>query len=178
MSVIADEHFSSFIRYHNSFKVYKKLKLIPRSHEMDIITLYGQTRVGKTRWAYFTYPELYSVPPAKQSGCYWDGYEGQATVLIDEMYGNRFSHGFLLQLLDRYPFQVPYHGGQIQFVSTTIIICSNAYPDEWYNQEKFPFQNGPLQRRLIQGRSRICCMEHGQPETLEGYEPLIGPVNQ
>ena len=179
MATIADEHFSSFIRYHNSFREYKKLRLGVRQHEMEIIVLIGATAVGKTQWSYHNYPDLYSVPPPKQSGCYWDGYESQETVLVDEMYGNRFSHGFLLQLCDRYPFQVPYHGGQMSFTSHRLIFCSNSHPDTWYDQNKFPFQGGPLQRRFTQGMSRICLVDVDGVQVIQGYElALIAPVNQ
>ncbi len=142
--------------------------------------LFGSTGVGKSRWAHATYPNLYSLPPTKQSGCYWDGYEGQSTVLIDEAYGSRFSHGFLLQLTDRYSFQVPFHGGQANFYSRTIVFASNKHPSEWYDQDKFPWANGPLHRRMTQGISRIICYpDNGDdPYVDEGYDlQLIAPIN-
>ncbi len=156
-----EDHFSTMVHNHRAFKIYRSIKLPKRAWEMQCITLVGDTGVGKTRWAYDTYPNLYPLPPAKQSGCYWDGYEGQEVVLVDEMYGNRFSHGFLLMLTDRYPFQVPFHGGQMNFCSRIIIFTSNAHPDEWFSgvnldgTPKFPFAGGPLERRLTQGESRI-----------------------
>lgn len=160
----------------------------PRNWEMEIITLIGDTGTGKTRWAYENFPDLYSVPDTKSSGCYWDGYEGQTTVLIDEMYGSRFSHGFLLRLLDRYPFQVPVHGGQVQFSSRRVIMTSNAHPAEWYSglkedgTEKFPWETGPLRRRLTQGSSRIIRVDaaddnRGRFEHLDGAV-VFGPRNK
>lgn len=146
---------------------------------MEVVVLVGDTGTGKTRWAYQEYPDLYSVPPTKSSGCYWDGYSGEETCLVDEMYGSRFSHGFMLQLLDRYPLFVPTHGGQVPFVSRRIIFTSNAHPGEWYNQEKFVFEGGPLQRRMTQGRSRIVRVDPGGVlETLEGCQNphFIGPL--
>ncbi len=71
------------------------------------------------------------------------------------MYGNRFSHGHLLMLLDRYPLQVPVHGGSVEFVSKRIIMTSNAHPRDWYSSDKFTYEDGPLQRRLTQNGSHI-----------------------
>ena len=178
---IAQRHFAQWVRYHRAFQLYGLMQRPPRMWEMEVVVLIGDTGVGKTRWAWDKYPDLFSVPPTKQSGCYWDGYDGQDTVLIDEMYGSRFSHSFLLLLLDRYPMMVPVHGGQVVFSSQRIVITSNAHPEEWYDAEKFPFFEGPLYRRMTQGRSRICRVDPGPVlHTLAGCATpeLIGPLNR
>ncbi len=170
LSQIAEEHFSDFVRYNRGFKEYKRLKANKRHWEMEVITLFGDTATGKTRWAYQTYGEdLYSVPPPKSSGTYWDDYDGQETVLIDEMYGKRFTHGFLLQLLDRYPLCVPVHGSSVNFSSRRIILTSNQHPSLWYNAmyeaHNLVYYHGPLHRRLVQGDS---CIIHCSKDR-EGY---------
>ncbi len=179
-TVIADEHFSQWTRYHKAFREYKRIKRTPRTWEMEIITLVGDTGTGKTLWAYTHYPDLYSVPHAKTSGCYWDGYANQKTVLIDEMYGNRFSHCFLLGLTDRYPFQVPHHGGQSTFGSIRIIFTSNSHPRDWFDSIKFPWAHGPLQRRFTQGVSRVVqFVENADPFVDEGFNLVLNaPINQ
>ncbi len=158
LTVIADNHFALFLRYPKAIKMYKRLKSSKRNWVMEIITLIGDTGVGKTHWAYKNYGyDLYTVPPTKQSGCYWDDYDGQETVLVDEMYGNRFSHGFLLMLTDKYPFTVPDHGGLLNFSSKRIIFTSNANPDIWYKKpyEETSFFDGPLYRRLVRDNSFV-----------------------
>ncbi len=174
-----EEHFEQCTRYMRSFRDYKRIKTVKRLWEMEIITCVGATGTGKTRWAYENYPGLYSLPP-KGTQTWWNGYDGQPVVLIDEMYGNRFSYGFLLMLLDRYPLQVPVHGTQVHFISRTIIFTSNSHPRDWFDAIKFPFANGPLQRRLTQGTSRILqFMENDEPFVDEGYnQALIAPINQ
>ena len=146
---------------------------------MEIIVLIGATGVGKSRYVWDRYPGCYSVPPTKSSGCYWDGYSGEETVFVDEMYGSRFSYSFLLQLTDRYPFYVPVHGGQVVFSSQRIIFASNKHPEEWYDPEKYPFFDGPLFRRMTQGRSRIVRVDPGGGQyILAGCQTpeLIGPL--
>ncbi len=158
LTVIADNHFALWLRYPKAIKMYKRLKSNKRNWVMEIITLIGGTGVGKTHWAYEHYgQDIYTVPPTKASGCYWDDYDGQDTVLVDEMYGNRFSHGFLLMLTDKYPFTVPDHGGLLNFSSKRIIFTSNADPDAWYTKiyESLSFFDGPLYRRLVRGNSFI-----------------------
>jgi len=65
------------------------------------------------------------------SGTWWDGYEGQHTVIIDEFY-SWLRYDFFLRLTDRYPLQVETKGGSVQFVSRRIVFTSNTQPTEWY----------------------------------------------
>jgi len=71
--------------------------------------------------------------PARDSnaGCWWDGYEGQHTVIIDEFY-SWLRYDFFLRLTDRYPLQVETKGGVVQFVSHRIVFTSNTPPTAWY----------------------------------------------
>jgi hypothetical protein len=170
---LADEFFASWVRHHKAFKRYRAVKTPKRNWEMEVIVLIGDTGTGKSRWIAENFPDAYYLPEAKASGCYWDGYEAHETVAVEECYGNRFSHGHLLQLLDRYPMQVPVHGGFTEFSSRRIILTSNAHPAEWYDAQRFPFEGGALQRRMTQGRSRIVRVDPGGIHTvLEGYEPV------
>lgn len=150
-----EETFSVAIRHHRGLNMYADLTRTRRNWEMEVIVLYGGTGTGKTRWAYDNYGEtLYSVPQAKGSGCYWDNYDGQETVLIDEMYGSRFSWGFLLKMLDRQDHEVPYHGGQRRFNSHRIIFTSNIHPHDWYGgtpkdrHPRWTKETNPLCRRI------------------------------
>ncbi len=165
MKEITDEHFESCARYYKYFREYKRIHASPRDWEMEIIVLVGTTGSGKTRWVYDTYGKdnVYSVPEAKGSGTYWDDYDGQETVLVDEMYGKRFSHGFLLRLCDRYQFTVPVHQSAVNFSSKRIIFTSNVHPKEWYtvmyDRTMTSFYHGPLHRRMVQGDSFIAKCE-------------------
>lgn len=164
---IAASHFSDFVRYEKGFRSYKRMNAGHRNWEMEVIVLFGPTGTGKTRWVEERFGKsLYSVPDAKASGTYWDDYDDQDTVLIDEMYGVRFHHGFLLRLLDRYQFTVPVHGGSVNFQSKRIVMTSNKHPSEWYSKmyesTQTVYYRGPLHRRLVQGTSCIIECEYDQ----------------
>ncbi len=147
---------------------------------MEIITLIGETGTGKTRWATENYPDVYKVPSKKGSGLYFDGYDEHDHVLVDEMYGNRFGYGELLDFTDRYPIMIPVHGGLVNFNADVILFTSNAHPSEWYDSEKFPWHGGPLQRRMTTNGSRVYRVDPGGIlELLEGEEPEVqGPQRQ
>ncbi len=170
MISISEDFFSDYCRYNRAFTSYKRLHAPKRNWPMEVITLFGPTGTGKTHWVYATYgDDLYSVPCSKSSGTYWDDYDGETTVLIDEMYGKRFTHSFLLRLLDKYPFTVPVHGSSVQFCSKRIVMTSNSHPSLWYasmyESLSTVFYRGPLHRRLVQASS---CIIHCSVDS-EGY---------
>jgi len=105
----------------------------------EIILLCGPKGVGKTRWAYDNYPDLYKKP----TGEWWNGYEGQKVVLFDDYYGY-FKYHDLLTILDRYPINLPIKGGFVWAQYDTVIITSNKHPKDWYKLN----WGWPLRRRL------------------------------
>jgi len=147
MRDVADEHFSSFIRYERGLRSYRRLKTVKRDWAMELVFLIGPSGTGKSRWARATYPSAYWKP----KGQWWDGYDGEETVVVDEMYGHCFPYTELLQLLDRYPYAVQVKGGVLEFVSRRIIFTSNQEPRDWYSAEKThsgPWESSPLCRRI------------------------------
>lgn len=148
MKRIAEDHFSSWCRYHKSFKAYKQLKVQPRNWPMELVFIIGPTGTGKSRRTHEMAGEsVYYKPPGK----WWDDYNGEHTVVFDEFYGHSYPFSQLLQLLDRYPFMVESKGFTQHFVSRRIIFTSNQNPKDWYNGERThqgPWEQNPLNRRI------------------------------
>lgn len=116
---------------------------------MRVTVFYGPTGTGKSWAADELAPDAYRLPPQQSaSGCgWWDAYDGQSTVIIDEFYG-QLRWSFMLQLLDRYPLRVESKGGSCEFVGRHLIFTSNKPPWEWYDQTKMNL--GPLKRRVTE----------------------------
>lgn len=92
---------------------------------------WGNPGVGKTRTAYEEFKgECYKHDPTK--GSWWDGYDGDENVIIDEADKGYIKLSELLSILDRYPVKVPVKGGFRQFVASKIILTANSHPEEWY----------------------------------------------
>lgn len=161
-----DDHFALMLVHSRAAQEFKRIKTDARKWPMEVICYIGGTGTGKSRKAFTDYPDAFSVQQAKGRMTYWDDYDGQETVIVDEMYGNRFSWGFLLQLTDRHAFKVPVHHGTREFVSRRIIFTSNQHPSMWYHkmENAYPWDHtNPFKRRITQ--LRIFTME-GQVDEL------------
>lgn len=103
--------------------------------DIQVYVLYGATGCWKSRWAGDHYPSHYSVPPPQRGSWWFDKYEGEEEILLDE-YGGEPSEllpwNFFLKFLDGYLMQVPYKGGHYWFKPKVIIITSNFHPKTWY----------------------------------------------
>lgn len=132
---------STWARNYKALERYKRLITKPRYHEMTVIVMYGPTGTGKSKLCYDKYTNAYW----KQRSSWWDGYENQETVILDEFYG-WLPFDTLLRICDRYPLLVETKGGQKQFTSKTIVIVSNNAPNSWYKNINID----PLKRRITQ----------------------------
>lgn len=114
-----------------------------RQEELEVIVLVGPPGTGKTRYVYEQDEEVFSIPIETGKNVWFDGYNGQKTVLFDDFYGGVRYH-LMLKLLDRYPIKVPVKGGYVNWKPKTVYITSNQQVHEWYDREDI----SALERRI------------------------------
>jgi len=98
---------------------------------------YGSTGTGKSYEAFRGYtPEThYRKPLDEKDVGWWDAYEGQKVVILDEFRG-QLSFDRLLVLCDKYPYDVSQRCKEpTQFVSTEVRITSCYRPEDIYKKE-------------------------------------------
>ncbi len=102
------------------------------TRDVAIFLLYGKTRTGKSRFVVEQYQEadLYIIPFLERK-TWFDGYDGEANVLIDDFSGG-MPRSQLLRVLDRYRLRVPNKGGFLWWWPTRIYITTNIHPRQWY----------------------------------------------
>lgn len=101
----------------------------PTAMERTCMVFWGKTGTGKSRraWEEATMDAYPKDPRTK----FWDGYQGQQHVVIDEFRGDiDISH--MLRWLDRYPVIVETKGSATVLKASKIWITSNLSPREWY----------------------------------------------
>jgi len=143
VSDIYEEYPGVAARYPKYVQKCADMYLAPRSWKTEIRVYKGPTRCGKTKAAYDEFPDIW----AKPEGQWFDGYDGQPHVLIDDFDGGRdcgIRFRFLLRLLDRYPLEVPIKGGFVKWLPRIVIITTNVEPDGWYPWEDY----APLRERF------------------------------
>ena len=126
---------------------------------VKVYVFWGNTDLGKTYTAYNIMDPnncfKMDPPDRKQSTLWFDGYEGERTLIMDEFNGDNYcSLNKLKVLLDVYKCRLEVKGGYTWANWTTVIITSNYPPREWYPvlpSEADRLLN-PLKRRIYQIR--------------------------
>lgn len=122
---IANESFKTFIHYNRGFQEYKKIvdKKLRKSFRMvKTIHIHGETGLGKTRKAMSFSDDTYKIQGNALK--WWDGYDGEKTLVIDE-YDNQIPCTELLGILDGYQLRLPIKGSFTYANWETVIITSN-----------------------------------------------------
>jgi len=120
------------IRSYHALKSITKDNLAPLPVERTVHVFWGSTGTGKSRraWEEAGWGAFPKDPCTK----FWDGYQGQLHVVIDEFRGSiGISH--MLRWLDRYPVIVEAKHGATTLAATHVWITSNLSPRDWYPAE-------------------------------------------
>jgi len=179
---MAENHGVEMIKYHKGFTVVRSLLAGPRAEPPKVIWIYGPTGVGKTRVC---------VEYANKhfGGEYWmscatlqwlDGYDGQSVAILDDFRGKHCSFSFLLRLLDRYPFRVPFKGGFVEWNPSVIFVTCPYSPEEVFKVrgEHLPEDLHQLTRRITERGKVIHWKDAGfsRASVLTALEDILIPV--
>lgn len=156
MRQVAQHNPEAYVKFHRGFRDLRATLMPERSlKEMPhVIVLWGETGTGKTRDAIIKYwPDEphYIWRPSNTS--WWDGYDGQTKIIMDEFRG-QMPFADLLGLLDRNEYRAPIKGGFIQIQADKFILTSPKHPSLWYDDDKFD-KLAQLKRRITE------CIEMG-----------------
>jgi len=120
----------------NSFRLSIRAK--ERDWQTNLLVLYGPPGTGKSHTAKTICKKhgggFWLRKPKDHGTDWWDGYDGQPVVVLDEYYG-WLPFDSLCRLVDKNPYQVETKGSMIPFTSKLVVITSNVPPREWYSEE-------------------------------------------
>nr|WAE42587.1 MAG: replication associated protein [Cressdnaviricota sp.] len=135
---------SIYVRYYNNLRRISAQFAVPVAMERRIYTFWGDTGTGKSTRAW-ELGGMHAYPKNPRS-VFWDGYNGQAQVIVDEFCGGiDISH--ILRWTDRYPLMLEIKGSSQVAKYTTLYFTSNLHPDDWYPLAT-EAQRGALRRRM------------------------------
>lgn len=118
---------------------------------------WGATDLGKTYSAINLFcptGDYYILGKAdKQATLWFDGYDGQRTLIIDDFSSDVCSLEYLKRVLDVYKLNVPIKGGFAWAQWTQVIITSNYSPLHWFHGAMGQaVDTDPLKRRIYEIR--------------------------
>jgi len=129
---LADQFTEQYIHYNRGIERTIGLLSKPRDFKTEVFWYYGSTGSGKSRAASDEAPSAYWKNPVNK---WWDGYQGEEDVIIDDYRPDFCTFSSLLRLFDRYPMQVEAKGSSVQFVAKRIFITTPKNPnDTWSNR--------------------------------------------
>lgn len=130
---IALENPGAFIKFSKGIEklIHERSKReVPDWRNVEVIVLTGPTGCGKTRMAHQE-SDIFDIV-CTGSRLWFDGYEGQKTLLLDEFGREAVNFEFLLRLLDGYKMRLEVKGGFTYAEWTKVYITSNINMCDWY----------------------------------------------
>lgn len=143
---ILENHTNVFLKYSRG---YEKAKAIyqrqnKRFRKVQVHVLWGEAGSGKTSRAVESVEdEDYYLLGNDADTVWWDGYDGEKTLIIDDFYG-WIKYANFLRVLDGYQMRLPIKGSFTYARWETVYITSNQAPEEWYGMGMTP----ALERRI------------------------------
>jgi len=122
---IANENMQAFVQYNRGFEKYKNMidKVTRKSfRKLEVILIHGETGSGKTKKAMEYNDDTYKIQGSALK--WWDGYDGEKTLVIDE-YDNQINCTELLSILDGYQLRLAIKGGFTYANWNQVIITTN-----------------------------------------------------
>jgi len=135
---------SILVPHYSALKKIKVDYLKPVATIREVYVFWGPTGTGKSRRAWDE-AGLHAYPKDPRTK-FWDGYQSQKHVIIDEFRGV-IDIANLLRWFDRYPVIVEVKGSSACLVATKIWLTSNLAPEFWY-PDADPATVAALFRRL------------------------------
>jgi hypothetical protein len=141
MADVAESNFSVFARHSNALRQYKAFQ--DRRHgeserDIRVVVYWGKPGTGKTRSAMDEGAALsgglkpFKVRiPNKGQKMWFDGYEGEPVLVIDDFSGHNYSITEMCHMFDRYVLQLDVKFSHSYAKWTTVFVTSNIPPEDW-----------------------------------------------
>lgn len=113
------------------------------NRDVQVTVYYGDSGAGKTHSVFEENDRSDVYQLCMGRDLWFDGYNGQSVLLIDDSI-KRFKYHELLKYLDKYPIQLPIKGGHVWANYTKVFITMVSPPEEWYRN----LYDRQLERRL------------------------------
>jgi len=122
-----------------------KYKEPQRNFKTEVHWFHGDPGTGKSRDAEAVFEGVFYSPPPTSVAKFWDCYDADENVIIDELEPGDIPYRSMLRMFDRYAYRLETKGGTRQLLAKTIYICTEDPPEAFVPKGKDPYA---LLRRL------------------------------
>ena len=133
LDTLYDSHLPVILKYSRGFekaRAHYQRRRVDKFRQVTCIVCWGPTRSGKTRSVYERhYGNLYIA----DHWPWFDNYDGEKILLLDDFYGGIPAHK-LLRIMDGYRMDCAVKGGFVPANWNMIYFTSNIPPCEWYTK--------------------------------------------
>lgn len=144
---------SEYIKFHKGIQACISALQPVRKWITKVFWYYGPTGTGKSKEVYEKmYEDEDNWYTKMGSNKWWDGYEGEENVIIDDYRRDLCTFSQLLRLCDRYPMKVECKGSSVQFLAKSIYITTSKNPRETWE--------GRCEEDIAQLNRRITEVKH------------------
>lgn len=137
---------SAVQHYHSYKRIMQDFPKVPKDLDNTCGQwIYGETGIGKSRKARLDNTDIFDKPCNK----WWDGYQGEKTVLIDDFdkFHKVLGH-YLKRWADRYSFPAEQKGTTTQIRPEKIVVTSNYSIEEIFFEDEALVK--ALKRRFVE----------------------------
>lgn len=147
------EHGLAITKFSRGLITYRTLRAKPRSGPPRVFWFWGSTGTGKSLTATFLANKYFGEDEVWRSNAkldWFDGYDGERAVIIDDFRPEHCKFDWVLRLTDRYPLRAPVKGGFVNWCPWVIFFTSpKDISNTFYlRSERFPEQIQQLIRRV------------------------------
>lgn len=110
---IADTDPGMYVRYHTGLTALALTRKPDPNRQVKVLVYWGDAGSGKTETAMETNEgDVYKLNTNTNGTLWFDGYQGESVLLLDDFYG-WVKHGDLLALLEGYPYRCQVKGSSL-----------------------------------------------------------------
>jgi len=140
---------------HNMLRNYLRCQPAISRPDVSVEWHWGPPGAGKSRYAHEQLPNAYIKDPRTK---WWNGYQLESEVIIDDFGPNGIDINHLLRWFDRYKCFVEVKGDMIPLYATKFIVTSNFHPSSLFKiVRNYVEEEHPQLPALLR---RISCTEY------------------